>query len=87
MSNECSLQNTKKEAMEMTTPVVVLRGGSSGEKMEMTTPVLSQKVEGLAASECFLGPLKLVETASQTHRRGCFCLVYCVDSFSATFAE
>ncbi|CAM6090708.1 unnamed protein product [Calypogeia fissa] len=35
-------KNTKREAMEMTTPVVVQRGGSQGEKMEMTTPVLSQ---------------------------------------------
>jgi hypothetical protein len=37
-------QNTKREAMEMTTPVVTQRGGSQGEKMDMTTPVVTQKV-------------------------------------------
>lgn len=37
-------QNTKRETMEMTTPVITRKTQSDGEKMEMTTPVISKKV-------------------------------------------
>ena len=37
----CS-QNTTKERMEMTTPVLTRK--SDGERMEMTTPVITRKV-------------------------------------------
>lgn len=39
-------KNTKKEKMEMTTPVYTSRTESDGEKMDMTTPVITRKVEG-----------------------------------------
>ncbi|CAI9097732.1 OLC1v1034207C2 [Oldenlandia corymbosa var. corymbosa] len=37
-------KNTRKEAMEMTTPVFTKKSVSEGEKMEMTTPVITKKV-------------------------------------------
>ncbi|KAL3532095.1 hypothetical protein ACH5RR_005616 [Cinchona calisaya] len=37
-------KNTKKEKMEMTTPVFTSRTQSDGEKMDMTTPVITKKV-------------------------------------------
>lgn len=40
----CFQQNTIKEKMEMTTPVVTRKVQSGGEKMEMTTPVITRKV-------------------------------------------
>ncbi|KDO70421.1 hypothetical protein CISIN_1g0224722mg, partial [Citrus sinensis] len=36
-------KNTKRETMEMTTPVITRKTQSDGEKMEMTTPVISKK--------------------------------------------
>lgn len=36
-------QNTTKETMEMTTPVITRKTQSAGEKMEMTTPVITTK--------------------------------------------
>lgn len=38
--------NTRREEMEMTTPVISRREGGKGEEMEMTTPVLSSQVNG-----------------------------------------
>ncbi|KAL9425344.1 hypothetical protein AB3S75_032319 [Citrus x aurantiifolia] len=38
-------KNTKRETMEMTTPVITRKTQSDGEKMEMTTPVISKKLE------------------------------------------
>ncbi|XVE75965.1 hypothetical protein DITRI_Ditri12bG0134600 [Diplodiscus trichospermus] len=38
-------KNTRKEKMEMTTPVFTSRTQSDGERMEMTTPVITKKVE------------------------------------------
>ncbi|XP_059296247.1 heme-binding-like protein At3g10130, chloroplastic isoform X4 [Lycium ferocissimum] len=39
------VENTKKESMAMTTPVITRRTQSDGEKMEMTTPVITKRVE------------------------------------------
>ncbi|XP_016738407.1 heme-binding-like protein At3g10130, chloroplastic isoform X5 [Gossypium hirsutum] len=39
------VENTSKEKMEMTTPVITSRTRSDGERMEMTTPVITKKVE------------------------------------------
>ncbi|XP_027068231.1 heme-binding-like protein At3g10130, chloroplastic isoform X3 [Coffea arabica] len=39
-------KNTKKEKMEMTTPVFTSKSQSEGEKMDMTTPVITKKVAG-----------------------------------------
>ncbi|XP_072076972.1 heme-binding-like protein At3g10130, chloroplastic isoform X4 [Arachis hypogaea] len=38
-------KNTRKEKMEMTTPVITTKNPSDGVKMEMTTPVLTTKSE------------------------------------------
>ncbi|PON83085.1 SOUL heme-binding protein [Trema orientale] len=38
-------KNTRKEQMEMTTPVITRKAQSNGEKMEMTTPVITKRVE------------------------------------------
>ncbi|CAI9760838.1 unnamed protein product [Fraxinus pennsylvanica] len=38
-------KNTRKEQMEMTTPVFTRKVQSVGEKMEMTTPVITKRVE------------------------------------------
>ncbi|KAL9428097.1 hypothetical protein AB3S75_030149 [Citrus x aurantiifolia] len=38
-------KNTKRETMEMTTPVITRKTQSDGEKMEMTTPMISKKLE------------------------------------------
>ncbi|KAK7284860.1 hypothetical protein RJT34_19613 [Clitoria ternatea] len=38
-------KNTKKEKMEMTTPVFTSKNPSDGIKMDMTTPVLTTKIE------------------------------------------
>ncbi|KAM7468262.1 hypothetical protein LguiB_015824 [Lonicera macranthoides] len=38
-------KNTKREKMEMTTPVFTRKTQSDGEKMEMTTPVITKKLE------------------------------------------
>ncbi|GAA0139022.1 hypothetical protein LIER_00653 [Lithospermum erythrorhizon] len=38
-------KNTKKEKMDMTTPVITSRSQSDGVKMEMTTPVITKRVE------------------------------------------
>lgn len=38
------VQNTTKERMEMTTPVITRRAPADGEKMEMTTPVITRRV-------------------------------------------
>ncbi|KAF9665077.1 hypothetical protein SADUNF_Sadunf16G0084600 [Salix dunnii] len=37
-------KNTKKERMEMTTPVITRKTQPDGEKMEMTTPVITKKM-------------------------------------------
>lgn len=39
-------KNTKKEKMQMTTPVFTNRSKSEGEKLDMTTPVITRKVDG-----------------------------------------
>ncbi|XP_062112772.1 heme-binding-like protein At3g10130, chloroplastic [Humulus lupulus] len=38
-------KNTKREQMEMTTPVITRKAQPNGEKMEMTTPVITKRVE------------------------------------------
>lgn len=38
-------KNTRKEKMDMTTPVVTRKSQSDGQKMEMTTPVITKKKE------------------------------------------
>ncbi|PON42412.1 SOUL heme-binding protein [Parasponia andersonii] len=38
-------KNTKREQMEMTTPVITRKAQSNVEKMEMTTPVITKRVE------------------------------------------
>lgn len=51
-------KNLKKNEMEMTTPVVVSRNQTEGEKMDMTTPVISQQTNSGQWKMAFVMPSK-----------------------------